>query len=128
MVSCKNRLWTLFGRQHPYHGKLPSLQSSISAFETIPIYCYHPEDSIHSILNLLPQELLMHIASYLPLSSVANLGLTNRSILYAMGAVDPFTLLRKPSNAYERAEFLRNFEKYHPVIQSRGTAQRPAVA
>jgi hypothetical protein len=123
MASCKNRVRTLFGRQHLYHGTLLSLQSSISAFETTPVYSYHPGDSTHSILNLLPQELLVHIASYLPLSSVANLGLTNRSMLYAMGAVDPFTLLRKPSNAYERAEFLRNFEKHHPVNQSRGTAQ-----
>ena len=55
----------------------------------------------------------MHITKYLPF--LVNLGLTKRYILYAIGAVNPLTLLQKPPNVYKRAEFLGNFRKHHPL-------------
>ncbi|KAF2798145.1 hypothetical protein K505DRAFT_371943 [Melanomma pulvis-pyrius CBS 109.77] len=112
MADFKSKLKTVFDSLRP---STPDVIAKPQP-PTGSIYSLHPWDATPSIFNTLPQELLDEIASHLPLHSIANLALTNRHMLFGMSYADPFTQLRDPSNAYERAEFLRNYEEDYPEL------------
>ncbi|KAF2464446.1 uncharacterized protein BDR25DRAFT_381015 [Lindgomyces ingoldianus] len=77
-------------------------------------YNFHYHDSNPTMLNILPYELLLHITSFLPLSSIASLSLINRFMMYCMRTPDPWTKFQFPEYLHDRCEFLLLLDRDYP--------------